>query len=46
MALYGLERCSAYVHELSEEAAAAVSGAFTDSAFLQQLARSLADRKN
>lgn len=46
MALYGLERCSAYVHELSEQAAAAVDGAFADSAFLQQLARSLADRKN
>ena len=46
MALYGLERCSAYVHELSEEAAAVVDGAFADSAFLQQLARSLADRKN
>ena len=46
MALYGLERCGAYVHELSEQAAAAVDGAFADSAFLQQLARSLADRKN
>ena len=46
MALYGLERCSAYVHELSEEAAAAVDGVFADSAFLRQLARSLADRKN
>ena len=46
MALYGLERCSAYVHELSEQAAAAVDGVFADSAFLQQLARSLADRKN
>ena len=46
MALYGLERCSAYVHELSEEAAAVVDGAFADSTFLQQLARSLADRKN
>ena len=46
MALYGLERCGAYVHELSEQAAAAVHGAFADSAFLQQLARSLADRKN
>lgn len=46
MTLYGLERCSAYVHELSEEAAAAVDGAFADTAFLQQLARSLADRKN
>ena len=45
MALYGLERCGAYVHELSEQAAAAVDGAFADSAFLQQLARSLADRK-
>ena len=46
MALYGLERCGAYVHELSEQAAAAVDGVFADSAFLQQLARSLADRKN
>jgi len=46
MALYGLERCGAYVHELSEQAAAAVDGAFADSVFLQQLARSLADRKN
>ena len=46
MALYGLERCGAYVHELSEQAAAAVDGAFADSAFLQQLSRSLADRKN
>lgn len=46
MALYGLERCSAYVHELSEEAATAVDGVFADSAFLRQLARSLADRKN
>lgn len=46
MALYGLERCSAYVHELSEEAAAAVDGVFADSAFLRKLARSLADRKN
>ena len=46
MALYGLERCGVYVHELSEQAAAAVDGAFADSAFLQQLARSLADRKN
>ena len=46
MALYGLERCSAYVHELSEEAAAAVDDVFADSAFLRQLARSLADRKN
>ena len=46
MALYGLERCSAYVHELSEEAAAAVDGVFANSAFLRQLARSLADRKN
>lgn len=46
MALYGLERCSAYVHELSEEAAAAVDGVFADSTFLRQLARSLADRKN
>ena len=46
MALYGLERCGAYVHELSEQAAAAVDGMFADSAFLQQLARSLADRKN
>ena len=45
MALYGLERC-AYVHELSEQAAAAVDSVFADSAFLQQLARSLADRKN
>mgnify|MGYP005879316095 CR=1 FL=1 len=46
MALYGLERCGAYVHELSEQAAAAVDSVFADSAFLQQLARSLADRKN
>lgn len=46
MALYGLERCGVYVHELSEQAAAAVDGAFADSAFLQQLSRSLADRKN
>ena len=46
MALYGLERCSAYVHELSEEAAAAVDGVFANSAFLRQLARSLADRKS
>ena len=46
MALYGLERCGVYVHELSEQAAAAVDGVFADSAFLQQLARSLADRKN
>ena len=46
MALYGLERCGAYVHELSEQAAAAVDSVFADSAFLQQLARSLANRKN
>lgn len=45
MSLYGPERCQQYVHELTEQAAAAVACVFKDSAFLQALARSLEARR-
>ena len=43
--LLGLERCHALVHELSEQAIAALAP-FTDTGFLPELARSLAERKH
>lgn len=45
MSLYGAERCQQYVHELTEQAAAAVVGRFAEPAFLQTLARSLEARR-
>ena len=46
MSLYGLERCQREVHDLTNQAASAVAGAFSDSAFLQALARSLETRRS
>ncbi|MDO5784572.1 MAG: polyprenyl synthetase family protein [Eubacteriales bacterium] len=43
--LLGLKRCHALVHELSEQAANALTP-FADAGMLPELARSLADRKN
>lgn len=43
--LLGLERCHALVHELSEQAANALTP-FDDTGILPELARSLADRKS
>lgn len=43
--LLGLERCHALVHELSEQAANALTP-FADAGMLPELARSLADRKS
>lgn len=46
MSLYGLDRCQQYVHELTEQASAAIAGVFTDAAFLQALVRSLETRRS
>ena len=46
MSLYGLERCEQEVHELTEQAAAAVADVFSNGEFLQQLARSLESRRS
>ena len=45
MSLYGAERCQQYVHELTEQAAAAVADGFTEPDFLQALVRSLEARR-
>lgn len=45
MSLYGAERCQQYVHELTEQAAAAAEAGFSEPAFLQALARSLEARR-
>lgn len=46
MSLYGAERCQQYVHELTEQAAAAVENGFSEPVFLQALARSLEARRS
>lgn len=46
MSLYGLDRCQQYVHELTEQASAAIADIFTDAAFLQALVRSLETRRS
>ena len=46
MSLYGLAHCEREVHELTEQAAQAVSSVFPNAEFLQQLARSLETRRN
>lgn len=46
MSLYGLAQCEREVHELTEQAAQAVSSVFPNAEFLQQLARSLETRRN
>ena len=46
MSLYGLEQCQREVHELTEQAAAAVRTEFSNSDFLQALARSLESRRS
>lgn len=46
MSLYGLERCQQEVHELTERAAEAVRDDFSNSDFLQALARSLESRRS
>lgn len=46
MSLYGLDRCQQYVHELTEQASAAIADVFTDAAFLQALVRSLETRRS
>ena len=46
MALLGKEACERQIHSLTEEAVAALRGAFADTAFLETLSARLADRKN
>ena len=46
MALYGEERCMKMIRRLTESAKSALSGAFTDTAFLSGLADSMVTRNN
>ena len=46
MALYGEERCAAMVNKLTRQAKDVLRGAFADTAFLDQLAESMAVRKS
>ena len=46
MSLYGLEHCQQEVHALTEQAIQAVSESFENPMFLQELARSMEDRRN
>ena len=46
MALYGEERCAAMVNKLTRQAKDVLRGAFADTAFLDELADSMAVRKN
>ena len=46
MALYGEERCAAMVNKLTRQAKDVLRGAFADTAFLDELAESMAVRKN
>ena len=46
MALYGEERCAAMVNKLTRQAKDVLRGAFADTAFLDELAESMAVRKS
>lgn len=46
MALYGQERCMSMIYRLTEYAKEALSGVFTDTAFLRELADSMVTRNN
>lgn len=46
MALYGQERCMSMIYRLTEHAKEALSGVFTDTAFLRELADSMVTRNN